>query len=86
MFSVAGHAPRSESFTAKLLPANAVVTFQMHYTAIGSEETDETRLGLYFAKQPPKSALITTAAGTTVTPSCCSGSPYTRRTVIASRA
>jgi hypothetical protein len=48
--------------TAKLLPANATVTFQMHYTAIGSEETDETRLGLYFAKEPPKAELITTAA------------------------
>jgi hypothetical protein len=48
--------------TAKRLPADAQVTFQMHYTAIGNEETDETKLGLYFAKEPPKVELRTTAA------------------------
>lgn len=51
--------------TAKLLPGNATVTFQMHYTPVGTSESDETRLGLYFAKAPPERELKTTAAFTT---------------------
>jgi hypothetical protein len=50
--------------TAKRLPANASVTFQMHYTTVGTIEQDETRIGLYFADAPPKAELITTAAAT----------------------
>ncbi len=44
--------------TAKLLPANSTITFQMHYTTVGSRETDETKLGLYFSSAPPKAELI----------------------------
>jgi hypothetical protein len=47
--------------TAKLLPANSTITFQMHYTTVGAPETDQTRLGLYFAAEPPKAELITSA-------------------------
>lgn len=35
--------------TAKLLKANAVLQFQMHYITTGTPQTDVTRLGLYFA-------------------------------------
>jgi len=65
----AGYVPgmRPVSFpegTGKLLPANVTVTFQMHYITTGQEETDQTRLGLYFMKTPPAAELRTTAAAT----------------------
>jgi len=50
--------------TGKLLPKNATLTFQMHYTATGHPETDQTRLGLYFMKSPPPFELKTGAAAT----------------------
>ena len=36
--------------TGKLLPKNAKLTFQMHYTTNGVAGTDKPRLGLYFVK------------------------------------
>jgi peroxiredoxin len=38
------------SGTGKLLPKNAKLTFQMHYTTNGVAGTDRPRLGLYFVK------------------------------------
>jgi hypothetical protein len=47
--------------TAMRLPAGASLVFQMHYTPIGEATTDRTRLGLTFAKEPPKVALTSAA-------------------------
>ncbi len=51
--------------TGKLLRANSLVTFQMHYTTTGQAETDETKMGFYFASEPPPRELLTKAANTT---------------------
>ena len=40
---------------AKLVPAGSDLVFQMHYMARGHAATDQTEIGLIFAKQPPKS-------------------------------
>ncbi|PYI89591.1 MAG: alkyl hydroperoxide reductase [Verrucomicrobia bacterium] len=50
--------------TGKKLPANSPVTFQMHYITIGTPQTDQTQLGLYFMKSPPPLELQTKAAFT----------------------
>jgi hypothetical protein len=39
---------------AKLIPAGSDLIFQIHYTANGASATDETRLGLIFAKERPR--------------------------------
>ncbi len=39
---------------AKKLPAGSTVSFQMHYTPNGKATTDQTKLGLVFAKEPPR--------------------------------
>lgn len=39
---------------AKLLPKGAKLRFQMHYQPNGKETTDKTRIGIVFAKNPPK--------------------------------
>jgi len=38
---------------ARLLPAGARLSFQIHYTPVGKATTDQTRIGLIFAKEPP---------------------------------
>ncbi len=48
--------------TGKLLKAGSQVTFQMHYTASGQPESDQTQIGLYFFDQPPPRELRTNAA------------------------
>lgn len=45
--------------TAKLIPAGSDLVFQMHYTATGKPGHDRTRLGLVFAKEPPKERVFT---------------------------
>jgi hypothetical protein len=47
--------------TAIRLPKGSSLVFQMHYTPIGKDTTDRTRLGLIFAKEPPKVPLSSTA-------------------------
>ena len=42
-----------ESGFAKLLPKGSTLQFQIHYTPNGTATTDQTRLGLIFAKEPP---------------------------------
>ncbi len=42
------------SGTAKRLPAGAKLVFQMHYTPNGTATTDQTRIGLKFASEPPQ--------------------------------
>ena len=43
--------------SAMLLRAGTTIVFQMHYTPNGEEATDQTKIGLYFAKEPPKSEM-----------------------------
>jgi hypothetical protein len=38
---------------AKRIPKNAKLRFQMHYTPNGTATTDQTRIGLIWAEQPP---------------------------------
>ncbi|MEZ5948373.1 MAG: redoxin family protein [Planctomycetaceae bacterium] len=39
---------------AKRIPKGAKLKFQMHYTPNGTATTDQTRIGLIWAKEPPK--------------------------------
>jgi hypothetical protein len=39
---------------AKALPKGSTLQFQIHYTPKGVETMDQTRLGLVFAKEPPR--------------------------------
>lgn len=48
--------------TGKFLGKGATLNFELHYTADGKPETDQSELGLYVMKSPPKLALQTTAA------------------------
>jgi len=48
--------------TAKLLPKGSSIIFQMHYTPNGKKAFDKTKLGLKFAKTPPKHVLRTASA------------------------
>ncbi len=43
-----------DSGFAKLLPKGATLQFQIHYTPNGTATTDQTRLGLVFAKEMPR--------------------------------
>ena len=51
--------------TGKLLKKGSYLVFQMHYTTMGTAATDQTQIGLYFAKAPPASELITSSAYST---------------------
>jgi hypothetical protein len=44
---------------AKFIPAGSDIVVQMHYTANGSAGSDQTRVGMVFAKQPPKQRVLT---------------------------
>lgn len=43
----------------KLLKAGSDIVFQMHYTTNGKETTDQSRVGMIFAKEPPKERIRT---------------------------
>jgi hypothetical protein len=47
--------------TATKLVAGSTIIFQMHYTPTGKATTDRTKIGLIFAKTPPKTPLVGTA-------------------------
>jgi len=47
---------------ARLIKAGSDIVLQMHYTADGSEQTDQSKVGIIFAKDPPKERVITLAA------------------------
>jgi hypothetical protein len=49
---------------AKLIKAGSDIVFQMHYTANGKAGSDRSRLGLIFAKEPPKERVFMLAVGT----------------------
>ena len=44
---------------AKFVPAGSDLVFQMHYISRGHPATDQTSIGLVFAKTPPKQRVIT---------------------------
>ena len=44
---------------AKLIKAGSDIVFQMHYTANGTAGVDRSKVGLIFAKEPPKERVIT---------------------------
>jgi hypothetical protein len=44
---------------AKFVPAGSDLVFQMHYTTHGRRTTDQTSIGLIFAKQAPKQRVLT---------------------------
>ena len=47
--------------TAKRIPKNSLLVFQMHYTPNGVEQNDQSCVGLIFAKEPPKIEVRTRA-------------------------
>jgi mono/diheme cytochrome c family protein len=44
---------------AKLIPAGSDLVFQMHYTTNGTAASDQSAVGLIFAKQPPAKRVLT---------------------------
>ena len=48
--------------TAKFLPRDSNIIFQMHYISTGQPEEDQTQLGLYFRETSPAVELTTDAA------------------------
>ena len=44
---------------AKLIPARSDLVFQMHYTTNGEAATDQTSVGMVFAKKPPTKRVMT---------------------------
>ncbi len=62
-----GYAPgvpaeKLEPGQAKLIKAGSDIVFQLHYTANGKEGTDISKIGLIYAKEPPKERIVTLAA------------------------
>ena len=50
--------------TGVFLPKGARFNFEVHYTTTGEPQTDETLVGLYLAKEPPKARLEVRASET----------------------
>jgi hypothetical protein len=46
---------------ARLIPKGSDLVFQMHYTTKGKAATDRSRVGIIFAKEPPKERVVNTA-------------------------
>ena len=47
---------------ARLVKAGSDIVLQLHYTADGKEQTDRSKIGMVFAKEPPTQRVITMAA------------------------
>ena len=47
---------------AVLMKAGSDIVLQMHYTASGEQQTDRSRIGLVFSKEPPKERVVVLAA------------------------
>jgi len=54
VFVPGGAPPELKPGQAKLIRAGSGILFQLHYTTTGKPEQDRTRIGLIFAKVPPK--------------------------------
>lgn len=62
-----GYAPgappeKLEPGQAKLIKAGSDLVFQLHYTANGKAAEDRSKVGVIFAKEPPKERVMTLAA------------------------
>jgi hypothetical protein len=62
-----GYAPGSmpeimEPGRAKLIKAGSEIVFQLHYTTNGTAGVDRSKVGLIFAKEPPRERVITLSA------------------------
>jgi hypothetical protein len=62
-----GYAPGSvpevmEPGRAKLIKAGSEIEFQVHYTANGTAGVDRSKVGLIFAKEPPRERVTTVSA------------------------
>ena len=66
--NLTGYAPGLQPLvlrdSAKLVRAGSDFVLQLHYTANGTAGTDKTKIGLVFAKQPPKYRNVTLLAPT----------------------
>jgi hypothetical protein len=65
--AIAGYAPgmypmQLEPGQAKLIKAGSDIIFQLHYTANGKTGTDQSKVGLVFATEPPKERVFTLGA------------------------
>jgi hypothetical protein len=60
-FSPGGSIRRFPEGMGMRIPAGYSLVFQMHYTTYGKESTDRSKIGLKFAKTPPKVILNTMA-------------------------
>ena len=58
-WAVGEDAPVHEPGTAKRIPAGSTLLFQVHYTTNGTPGRDRSRLGLIFAKEPPRREIRT---------------------------
>jgi hypothetical protein len=53
-FVPGGVPPELQPGQAKLIKAGSTLTFQLHYTPIGTPQEDQTSIGFIFAKEPPR--------------------------------
>ena len=53
-WAVGEDAPRFLPGMAKRIPKGSTLVFQMHYTTNGTASSDKSKIGLIFAKEPPK--------------------------------
>jgi hypothetical protein len=58
-YTPGGSWQRFEPGQAKLIKAGSELVFQMHYTSSGKAAVDRSRVGLYFAKEPPRERVKT---------------------------
>ena len=47
--------------TAIKIPKGSTLVFQMHYTASGQDTTDRSKIGMVFARQPPRKEVMVAA-------------------------
>jgi len=55
-----GIAYRTLPGQARLIPAGADLIFEIHYTANGKDGVDRSKVGMIFAKEPPKERVVNT--------------------------
>lgn len=53
-FVPGGVPPELEPGQAKLVKAGSTLMFQLHYTTTGTPQEDQTSIGFFFAKEPPR--------------------------------
>ena len=53
-YAVGSEADVYDGTIGTYLPAGGAIGFQMHYTPYGKETVDNSQIGVYFAKEPPK--------------------------------